>query len=168
MKPFYFLISTLCLSSALLTSCSKKGEDPKPALTNCTGCKFVFTENADLSSDLLFTSGNYRVFWADINKNYYTEKVIIKAPMQGKSFKLNKSDIAAGKISVLDVCDFCSMIGMIPVDGTVKGENVTPNERADHAQWLIEAKIIRHAFNGGAYKDTVNIRQYFTANFVLN
>ena len=169
MKTFTFLISLFCAGATLLTSCGNKSGSPVPALTNCTGCQFLFTENADLASDALFTSGTYRLFWAELKKGVVTQKVYIKAPMQGRSFNLSKADILAHKVLVSDMCIFCNMIAMVPVDGSVKGTNVTPNERADRARWLIEAKIIRSAIDGGGYlKDTVNIRQYFTANFVMN
>lgn len=158
-----FLLATL----ALLASC-KKGSDPQPELTNCTDCKFLFTENVDLTSDYLFTSGGYRLFWAELKKGPVMQKVYIKAPMPGNSFTLNKADILAGKVQVLDICASCSMIGLNPVDGNIKGTNTTPGVAAEKARWLIEAKIIRAPDGRTNYRDTVNIRQYFTANFATN
>jgi len=168
MKTFIRHTTFLLAALTLLASC-KKGSDPQPELTNCAGCTFLFTESADLASDYLFISGNYRLFWAELKKGPVTQKVFIKAPMAGNSFTLNKTDIAAGKVQVLDICPSCSMFGLQPVDGSVKGTNTTPGTAADKARWFIEAKIIREPLNSGTnYRDTVNIRQYFTANFATN
>jgi len=170
MKTFIYRITLLFAGMALFAACNDKNSNPQPDLTNCTGCQFLFTESADLViPGYNFTSGGYRIFWSEVKKGPVTQKMYIKAPMTGNAFELNKADIEAGKVKVLDNCPSCSMIEMTPVDGTVTGTNTTPGVAADKAKWLIEAKIIRQpATITGNFKDTVNVKQYFTANFVIN
>jgi len=170
MKTLIYRITLLFAGVALFTACNDKSNNPEPALTNCTNCQLLFTEHADLViPGYNFTSGDYRIFWSETQKNVITQRLYIKAPMQGTSFTLTKADIVAGKIIVLDNCPNCNLFAMHPVDGSVKGVNTTPGARADKAKWLIEAKIIRQPFdNTFGYRDTVYIKQYFGANFVLD
>lgn len=168
---FIYRITLLFAGMALFTACNDKNSNPQPDLTNYNGCKFLFTESADLViPGYNFTSGDYRLFWAEIKENVVTQKLYIKAPMQGTGFTLTKADILAGKVIVLDDCPSCNTIAMHPVDGSVKGINTTPGARADKAKWLIEAKIIREpiASGNGSFKDTVYVKQYFGANFVID
>lgn len=160
--------TTFLLTILILFAACKKGSEPQPELTSCTDCKFLFTENVDLASDYLFISGSYRLFWAELKKGPITKKVYIKAPMAGNSFTLTKADIIAGKVQVLDICPSCSMIGMKPVDGIVKGTRATP-EATGKPRWLIDAKIIREPIDSKInYKDTVIVKQYFTAFYAVN
>ena len=171
MKTFIYRITLLFAGVALLAACNDKTNNPEPQLTNCTGCQFLFTENAELViPGYNFTSGDYRIFWSETKKNVITQRLYIKAPMQGTSFNLTKADIVAGKIIVLDNCPNCNLFAMQPVDGTVKGVNTTPGARADKAKWLIEAKIIREPVevNNSNFRDTVYVKQYFGANFVID
>lgn len=170
MKTFIYRITLLFTGLIILASCNEKNSNPEPELTNCTGCQFLFTEDADLViPGYTFTSGSNRIFWSETKKSGVTQKMFIKAPMQGPGFTLTKDDILAGKVEVLDICPSCSMIAMKPVNGSVTGVNTTPGVRADKARWLIEAKIMRQPIdNAFGYKDTVYVKQYFTANFVMN
>lgn len=170
MKTFIYRITLLFAGMALFTACNDKNNNPGPELTNCTGCQFLFTESADLViPGYNFTSGDYRIFWSEVKKGPVTQKMYIKAPMHGNTFELNKADIQAGKVKVLDNCPSCSMIEMMPFEGKVTGINTTPGVAADKAKWLIEAKIIRvPAKEFINLKDTVYVKQYFTANFVIN
>ncbi len=169
MKTLIYRITFLFAGMALFAAC-KKNNNPQPELTNCTGCQFLFTENADLViPGYNFTSGDYRIFWSETKKGPVTQKMYLKAPMQGNSFELNTADIQAGKIKVLDICPNCGLISMIPVEAKVTGKNTTPGVAADKAKWLIEAKIIRlPEFAFANIRDTVYVKQYFTANFVVN
>lgn len=170
MKTFIYRITLLFAGMALLNACNDKSNNPEPELTKCIGCQFLFTENADLViPGYNFTSGNYRIFWSEVKKNVITQKLFIKAPMPGTSFNLTKADILAGKVVVLDICPNCNMFAMQPVDGSIKGVNTTPGARADKAKWLIEAKIIRQPFDSTfGFRDTVYVKQYFDANFVID
>lgn len=171
MKTFIYRITLLLIAAtSLFTACNDKSNNPEPSLTNCTGCKFLFTESADVAlPGYNLTSGNYRVFWSEVQKGPVTQKTYIKAPMTGTSFELTTADIQAGKVQVLDICPNCNMIAMMPFEGKVTGKNATPGVAADKAKWLIEAKIIRvPAFAFGEVRDTVYVKQYFTANFVNN
>ena len=171
MKTFIYRITLLIAGLAFFTACNDKSNNPEPELTNCTGCRFLFTESADVViPGYNFTSGGYRIFWSEVKKGPVTQKMYIKAPMANKTFELNKADILAGKVVVLDDCPNCDLIAMHPVDGSVKGVNTTPGARADKAKWLIEAKIIREPVevNNSNFRDTVYVKQYFGANFVID
>ena len=170
MKTFIYRVTLLLAGMALFTACNDKNNNPQPDLTNCSGCQFLFTESADvLLPGYNLTSGEYRVFWSEVQKGPVTQKTFIKAPMTGTSFELNTADIQAGKVKVKDICPNCNMIEMMAYEGKVTGINTTPGVAADKAKWLIEAKIIRvPAFAFGEARDTVYIKQYFTANFVNN
>jgi hypothetical protein len=170
MKTLIYRISLLLFGLVMLAACNDKTSNPEPALTNCTGCQFLFSKNADLIvPGYNLKTGKYRVFWSEAKRNFITQKLFIKAPMPGSSFTLTQADILAGRVEVLDICAQCNMITMLPIGGSVTGKNVTPSARADEARWLIEAKIIRApAENTSGFKDTVYVKQYFTANFVLN
>jgi hypothetical protein len=170
MKTLIYRISLLFTGLFVLAACNDKNNNPEPALTNCTGCQFLFTENADLMvPGYNLKTGNYRVFWSEVKKNFITQKLFIKAPMAGTSFTLTQAGILAGRVEVLDICAQCNMITMLPIGGSVTGKNVTPSAKADEARWLIEAKIIRApAENTSGFKDTVYVKQYFTANFAFN
>jgi hypothetical protein len=170
MKTFISRIAIVFIVMLALVACNDKKSNPTPDLVNCIGCQFLFTENADIViPGYTLTSGSYRVFWANTRKNVIAQRTFIKAPMQGNSFTMGKADIAAGKVEVLDICPECNTVAMVAVDGYVIGKNLTPGARADQARWEIEAKIIRHAIDGGGLlKDTLDIKQNFAANFVLN
>lgn len=169
MKTFIHRISLLFAGVILFTACNDKKANPQPELTNCTGCQFLFTEKADLvTPDYTLKSGEYRVFWSEVKKGPLTQKTYIKAPMGNNAFELGKEDIQAGKIMVLENCTNCNLFAMMPIDGKVTGINTTPGLPADKAKWLIEANIIRVPFGFSNLRDTVHIRQYFTANFVNN
>lgn len=170
MKTFIYRITLLFAGIALFAACNDKSNNPEPELTNCAGCQFLFTERADLViPGYNFTSGDYRVFWSEVQKGPVTQRTYIKAPMTGTSFELTTADIQAGKVKVLDVCPNCNMIEMMPYEGKVIGTNTTPGVAADKAKWLIEAKIIRvPAFAFGNLRDTVYVKQYFRANFVID
>ncbi len=169
MKTFINRIVLLVAGVIFLAACNEKNSNPQPELTNCTGCQFLFTENADLVvPGYNFKSGEYRVLWSDVKKGPLTQKTFIKAPMGNNAFELGKADIQDGKVFVLDDCPSCNMIGMMPVDGKITGINTTPGLPSDKAKWLIEATIIRLPHGFSSHRDTVHIKQYFTANFVNN
>ncbi|MGF7081150.1 hypothetical protein [Mucilaginibacter sp. UYCu711] len=171
MKNFVYRLSMLCVGIVSLASCNNKQGNPEPGLTNCKDCQFLFSESADIAiPGYNLISGSYRLFWSETKKSVVTQKMFIKAPMQGNSFTLTKADIIAGKVVVLDICPSCDLIGVKPVDGFVKGENTTPTSRGDKSRWLIEAKIIREPVGVAniKYRDTIYIKQYFEPNFMLN
>ena len=170
MKTFIYRITLLLTVAVAFAACNDKNNNPEPELTNCTGCKFLFIENADFVIPGTFINGNYRLFFSETKKSVVTQHLYIKAPMQNTTFTLTKADILAGKLTVLDNCPSCNMVAMLPVDGKVKGVNTTPGARADKAKWLIEAKIIPEpaGVNNENFRDTFYVKQYFTANSVLN
>lgn len=78
--------------------------------------------------------------------------------MQGSSFQLDKSAIAAGRVVLYRSCPACSMFPLKPVDGYVKGINLTPEKPADQTKWLLEAKIILGDASGEtSYRDTLYV-----------
>jgi hypothetical protein len=169
MKKIIHCIALLVCGVSLLTACNDKNANPQPQLTNCTGCRFLFTENADLViPGYNLKSGEYRVFWSEVKKGPLTQKTFIKAPMGNNAFELGKADIQDGKVFVVDDCPSCNMVSMMPVDGKITGINTTPGLPADKASWLIEAAIIRVPYGFSSLRDTIRVKQYFTANFANN
>lgn len=169
MKTFTYLTALLLTGVTLFTSCDDKKTNPEPELTNCAGCQFLFTENADLEiPGFNLKAGEHRVFWSEVKKGPVTQKTYIIAPMGNNAFSLGKEDIQNGKVFVSDNCPNCNMIAMMPADGKITGINTTPGVPADKAKWLIEADIIRVTLAFSNFRDTVHIKQYFTANFVNN
>jgi hypothetical protein len=170
----------LLLSALILThsACSKKDNLDKikieeTDLTLCpenSECEYLFTENADIEGTMpTFKSGAYRLFWAGITQPGMDSRLYLKAPMQGNSFQLDKSAIAAGRVVLYRSCLACSMFPLKPVDGYVKGINLTPEKPADQTKWLLEAKIILGDASGEtSYRDTLYVKQYFYPNFVYN
>ncbi|QEM10511.1 hypothetical protein [Mucilaginibacter rubeus] len=179
MKSKLILPLLLLSSTSLFHSCSKqKSEKNQPAidgknLTTCgegSNCSFLFTEQADFEGYTTLKPGVFRVFWSSQRTSGITTTLYIKAPMQGKSFSLTKTDIIGGKIQFNRSCPACLMYEapFKPVDGYVKGINTTPNNRADQTKWLVEAKIFLQADGIPQLKDTVFVKQYFDPNFVID
>ncbi|UOE52802.1 hypothetical protein MTO98_17170 [Mucilaginibacter sp. SMC90] len=175
MKPKFIL--PLLLLSSIFYSCSKQNNSKQEPdiddknLTTCAagaGCSFLFTEQADFEGYTNLKAGTYRVFWSVQENSGITATLYIKAPMPGKSFELTKNDILAGKIQFNRSCPSCYMAAFKPVDGYVKGINITPDKPADQTKWLVEAKIFLQANEYPQLKDTVFVKQYFSPNFVMN
>jgi len=160
------------------TSCSKNNEKidkeelDEKNLTPCPenlSCQYLFTENADANeAGSLLVAGPYRLFWAEFRNGGFRRVIYVKAPMKGNNFTLNKQAILDGKVQVIHGCPNCLMVAYMPVDGYVKGVNLTPDKRADQTKWLLEAKIVLQAVSGPAQRDTITVKQYFYPNFVFN
>jgi len=159
-------------------SCSKRNDvksDPvidEKNLTACpsnASCEFLFTEQADVNPvpGTLMT-GAYRLFWSRVVNQGVSSVLYIKAPMQGNSFVLNKSDITGGKIEISRSCPACLFAASKLVDGYVKGINLSPDKPADQTRWILEAQIISESVYGTPIRDTVSVKQYFYPNFVYN
>lgn len=168
------LLKLLLLVPAImvLASCKQTNVDPDDKLTSCpvnSSCNSLFTEQADVSTQNMgLMSGNYRVFWNEVQTGGLTTKIYVKAPMQGNSFSLGKADILAGRVLFIQICPACSLIPLKPVDGYVKGINRDPGKRADQTRWLLEAKLILQGVNEPAIKDTIYFKQDFYPNFIYN
>lgn len=175
-------IQLLVLFTMILVnlSCSKdkdKEKEPKieideKNLTACpdhASCQFLFTENRDLNeSPATLKAGTYRLFWSDIQTPGMSAQLYIKAPMHGKSFSLDKADILAGRVKLIQICSSCSTVPLKELDGSIKGINLTPDKPADQTKWLLEIKLILGVDAESYVKDTVYIKQYFYPNFVFN
>ena len=133
-----------------------------------TTCQYLFTEQADVSANGALKPGNYRVLWFTQLTGGNTTTLFIKAPMQGNTFKLDKNDILAGKVQYYQDCAVCNLVALKPVDGHVLAINKTPGNRADNTRWLLEADIILQGLNNPGVKDTLHVKQYFNANFVID
>lgn len=156
-------------------SCDKQKEKTlvdEKNLTACAEnatCQYSFTEQADLATmPLMLRPGAYRVFWASTKQGPITATLWMKAPMSGNQFTLNDQDILAGKVIFNQDCISCNMVYYKAVGGEVKGTNTTPDRRADQARWLLEAKIFLQAVDDPTVKNSINIKQYYGANFVYN
>ena len=163
----------------ICTSCSKdkgkitKDEIDEKNLTPCpenADCQYLFTEDADLSEDgSKLITGPYRLFWADIQTPGYRTTLYIKAPMEGKSFSINKKAMLGGKVKLIRSCAACLMTPFRLIeDGYIKGVNLTPDKQADQTKWLLEAEVILEATGQPAKRDTLHVKQYFDPNFVFN
>jgi hypothetical protein len=161
-------------------SCTKDKEPQKQPkieidgknLTACpekATCQYLFAENTDLNIEpIIFKTGNYRVFWSEVQTPDMSAKLYIKAPMQGKDFSLGKTDILEERVKLIRACPACSMIPLKELDGYVKGINLTPDKPGDQAKWLLEIKLIVGADDESYVKDAIYIKQYFYPNFVYN
>lgn len=176
MKKIFYKMAVPISALTLVMACSKN--DVKKEITidakNLTPCPigntclYLFTEQADINDTTAFLkTGAYRIFWNTGTYPGASRSLYIKALMQGTSFKLTKADIIAGRVVTLSQCPACYSIPLKPVDGFVKGINTTPGKRADQAKWLLEANVILQQV-GGVYRDTIYIKQYFGANFVID
>nr|WP_121269144.1 hypothetical protein [Pedobacter schmidteae] len=179
MKRTVIQLSLLIAITLFTISCKKRNQEPKVQIdeTNLTvcpdkgTCQYLFTEHADLNDrpevSALFKTGNYRVFWSNVEYPGVTARIYIKAPMQGTSFSLNKADVLAGRVVLFTSCPTCLTAVFKPVDGYVKGINLTPEKRADQAKWLLEIKIVSR-IEGSANVETLLVKQYFYPNFVID
>ncbi|RVU00917.1 hypothetical protein EOD41_09790 [Mucilaginibacter limnophilus] len=166
----------LVLSAALFISACKKDKKKEPAideknLTTCpagANCEYLFTEYADVSNNGALKAGGYRLFWNTAERPGIKNQIFIKAPVNKQSFELSANDIQQGKVLTITSCSVCNTIPFKPVGGWVKGKNTTPNVAADKAKWLVEATIYQEAENDASIKDTITLKQYFNANFVIN
>ena len=170
------IISSLALSIFSSLFCSKSKIEVSPDnFTECSSsskCSYLFTEQADIESAYRIKSGNYRLFWNttdnDLGSCELTSTLWIKAPMNANSFLLHSDDIKQGMVSYSHSCVCCSLIGLKPIGGYVKGINTTPEKRADQTKWLIEAEIILGAIQDNKPVDTLYLKQYFNPNFVYD
>ena len=142
------------------------------SLTTCppgSDCRYLFLEHADVNTDFIgFTSGSYRLFWSVVEDKFTSTRIYIKAPMADDGFVLGKSEILAGRVKLIQTCMHCNSIYLKPVDGYVKGTNVTPDKPADQTKWFLEIKLYLESEGKPLAKDTINVSQYFHPNFVYN
>lgn len=170
--PLLLLLTAI----VLISSCKKdKKKDPvidDKNLTACPdglACEYLFTEHADINENGMIKTGAYRLFWSTAQGPGLKSSVFIKAPLNNKSFELTDDDIQSGRvINTVYACPACDYIILKPVGGWVKGINKTPNAQPDKAKWLIEAKIYLQAEGNASLKDTLFLKQYFNANFVID
>lgn len=160
-----------------MISCSKKREtlgvhiDPAN-LTACAdnaNCNYLFSEQADLSDgEKPIISGKYRLFSCIEETSGMSSALYIRAPMQGDQFVLNDNDIRNGKVVLLRSCSTCFMIPFKLAGGYVSGINTKVGSRADQSRWLLDAHIILKFDGESSLSDTLNVKQYFYPNFVID
>jgi len=173
MKTSHILIILLTTTLASL-SCKKDNQAvmQEQSMTSCpsgSDCRYLFSEYADLNTNFIgFTKGTYRLFWSTVDDKLTSTRIYIKAPMEGNRFVLDKADILAERVKLIEVCAFCNSLNMKPVDGYVKGTNVSPEKRADQTKWQLEIKLYLESEDDALTKDTLTINQHFYPNFVYN
>jgi hypothetical protein len=176
MKRIFIQLVALSAITLISFSCKKKNEETKieideSNLTVCPDrgtCQYLFTENADLKEQpAIFKTGDYRLFWSEVQSSGLTARIYIKAPMQGKSFSLSKDDILAGRLILFTSCPTCLTATFTPVDGYVKGINLTPEKPADQTKWLLDIKVVSR-IEGSPNLETLLVKQYFYPNFIFN
>ncbi|MCD0488289.1 hypothetical protein LPB86_08615 [Pedobacter sp. MC2016-14] len=178
MRNLIMLTAALLTATILNVSCNKdRGIKPsieidETNLTACpanTNCESLFTEHAQfVPQDGIKKLGVYRLFWASTVSSGMTSTIYVEAPMEGDTFSLGKEDILAGRVKFLQHCQGCNTIGYKPVDGYVKGRNLTPDKRADQTKWLLEIKIILGVEGNTSFTQTMYIKQYFYPNFIYD
>ena len=178
MKHQFFTLALLIGTILLINACKKQKAEPilvEDNLTSCGGknCSYLFYEHKDLDSPRLnYKLGQFRVF-EYASASIYTPnlqeftKVFIKAQVLGTSFTLNQQELLS-KVSFVQSCASCNMIGLKVKGGYAKGINLTPNKPADQTKWLIEAKLFLGVDGVSKAVDTLYIKQYFYPNFVYN
>lgn len=168
------LLKSLLIVPAImvLSSCKQNNVVPDDNLTSCPvngTCTSLFTEQADVNvQNWTFMNGPYRLFWYDYKTGGLTTKLYIKAPIDGTSFSLGKTDVLAERVVFTQSCVSCNFIPLKAIDGYVKGKNMEPGKRADQTRWLLEGKIILQGVNEPLAKDTLYFKQYFYPNFIYN
>lgn len=177
MKRTLIQLSMLFTIVLISFSCKKKTEqEPRIEIdeTNLTvclekgTCQYLFTEYADVSEQpAIFKSGDYRIFWSEVQSPGITARIYVKAPMHSNTFSLGKADILDGRVKLFTSCPACLTAPFKPVDGYVKGINLTPDRPADQTKWLLEIKIVSRV-EGSANLETLVVKQYFYPNFVYN
>ncbi|RYY37299.1 MAG: hypothetical protein EOP46_03110 [Sphingobacteriaceae bacterium] len=178
MAKLNYLLLTLLAGSMLIAACRKSNNAKQDIiddknLTTCpdgaNGCSYLFSEHADFDAqNITLKPGAYRLFWRDIDRPGMTDILYIKAPLEVNKFELSAKDIKAGRVITHFGCPSCYAVSFKAVGGYVKGINTTPTARADQAKWLVEAKIYREAEGDASIKDTLYVKQYFDANFVID
>jgi len=172
----YLLLLTVLPVLAVLNSCKKDGvkktgiEITGKDLTVCpdnADCEFLYTEGADISTQLLFQPGNYRVFWSSFRYSGIDSRLYIRTPQNVSEFYLKRQDLES-KVLLTSLCPACLSVPMKPVEGYIKGINVWPDQRADQTRWLLEVKLYLMPQGGSKVTDTLFIKQYFYPNFVIN
>lgn len=172
MKNAQITMFSLLAFMAFNVSCSKKQDLPEQVeindkdLTACpagSACNNTYTDRVDMVQDQLrLIAGNYRIFSVSVETAGITRVVYIKAPMEGKSFSLNKEDILNGMAKTDVICPLCNWVPFRIIDGYVKGVNMARSTRPDEKRWLIEAKIITQAQGiTPVTKDSIYVKQYF-------
>ncbi|WP_276089936.1 hypothetical protein [Pedobacter sp. JY14-1] len=160
----------------VFSSCKKDGvkktgiEITDKDLTVCpdnADCEFLYTEGADISKQLLFQPGNYRLFWSSFRYSGIDSRLYIRTPQDAREFYLKRQDFES-KVLLTSICPACFSIPMRPVEGYIKGINVSPDKRADQTKWLLEVKLYLMPQGGSKVTDTLFIKQYFYPNFVIN
>lgn len=143
---------TVRIDERNLTACPERSE-----------CRYYFTENSDFGAAVFpLTSGAYRMFSINTASNGYGYILYIKAPMTGTSFSFNKKDIVEGRVKIINTCISCMFIPMEPIDGYVKGLNLTPDKPAAQAKWILEAKIIMETKTEPQTTTDIYVKQYFS------
>lgn len=178
MKKQFAVLFCFFILNLITLSCSKKHDD-KPAividennLTACpaaSNCQYLYSEQADVAPQTAqLKSGAYRVFWGSVRTAESSATLYVRAPMDGNSFTLNKEDILNGRIEFIRSCPACLQIAVRPIDGYVKGLNLSPEKPADQTRWILEGKVIFQGVSETSFRDTVSVKQYFYPNFVYN
>ncbi|WP_442590309.1 hypothetical protein ACSBL2_03615 [Pedobacter sp. AW31-3R] len=172
------LFAVLMLSLSFCSCKKEKGvntaiEIDETNLTVCPEygtCEYFFSEEAkfnlnDVSNPL--RKGEERIFFSGQRSSMSTY-IYIMAPKKGDAFLLNKRDILNRKVIVNRNCVACYMLSSRPVDGYVKGRNLTPEKAADQSKWILEAQVIMQTEGSSGFRDTIYVKQYFYPKFINN
>jgi hypothetical protein len=161
-------ISILSLLAILSFNACNKPVVEEPEIISCIsddGFKGEYFNASSLKSNYQINEGNNRVFVASKKETSWENRFYFIAPNSGNSFNLNSNDIKNGLVKYLFICPACNFIIQSPIDGFVKGENITPEKPINETTWMIDAKIILTTDlsqpNHSKFRDTVCIKQVF-------
>lgn len=167
MKKIIIIPLVLLIS---LLSCSKNRIEVAPNNLSACGtnsqCSYFFSEQSDVDSLERVKSGAYRLFSYKEDYNLGPCQLVtnlwIKAPLNKNAFLLDTKDIAAGLVNYSQLCICCTLVGLEPIGGYVKGINTSPENNADQTKWLIEAKIVLAPIHSNQPMGTLYVKQYFS------
>jgi hypothetical protein len=169
MKTNY--ISILSLLAILSFNACNKPDVEEPEVITCIledGFKGEYFNSSSLESNYQINEGNDKVFVASKTETSWEKRFYFITPNNSKSFTLNGNDIKNGLVKYLFICPVCNFINQYPIDGFVKGENITPEKPINETTWMVEAKIILTTDlsqpNNSKFRDTVCIKQAFYPN----
>lgn len=167
MENFRFIFLFLfCISSCKKSNGLKIERDLDATnLTPCStqGCNFVYSEWRDIVPDINnLVIGKFRVFRVELNENGLQSTFFIKASMDGIVFRLDSKDLEG--MAAWDVrCSSCRIIGLKPIQGTVRGSRIIKEENSEVEKWVLDINIILS--DGYSTKRILKIKQIFYPDF---
>ena len=159
---------TVALLSSVIFSCHKGNKiNPKAQLTDCpvnANCTYSFINKANINLPGKLVSGDVRVFYySSVNTNLCNAntQLYFKTSLSNNDFIINSSQIAAGQALYNVICPCCDFIGLQPIGGEIKGQQINTQK------WLVNATVLL-GNSQNKIIDTIKFNQYFIAKALDN